>query len=446
MSKESKAAAQRRMDTVIVPIIILVLAIGSIEFIITHLIPWLAALVPSLPLYLLHAILLSVSLTPVVYFMIKRRNASVLSNKANLRNKLVTSAGLPLIIAISLMLNIVIQKEKQISTLQFTQIIVNFDIAFGKFIDAYNKEIELSMLLLINNDDSIKKNLQAQRKLVDNLSPQVKDYLLNKGVYVGRIERSYIKTFEQNLALMRKNVDDGSVTWQYIINFFVASNKDMLSRLNTFSEQIINKDINKRHVNFLTLIKIKSIINVTRVVLTAATYNAKHDKFDEDIRPLKRSVRLKNNQEKTYFDIFTSSLVEEYKADILQKLNQKVFKDSLIRQEALEERKTEQLSAQLEAYLGYNGLIHQFKNYLLRGNEEYLNSFVTLNEKIVIISNDLRKILQYDVKAIKYLDTFNEVMNEYNAKISLIKTLLWAKRLFNPKNRVVHKINKILIV
>ena len=345
----------------------------------------------------------------------------MLSNKANLRNKLVTSAGLPLIIAISLMLNIVIQKQNQIATLQFTQVIVDFDIAFGKFIDAYNKEIELSMLLLINNDDSIKKNLKAQRKLVDNLSPQIKDYLLNKGVYVGRIERSYIKTFEQNLALMRKNVDDGSVSWQYIINFFLASNKDMLARLNTFSEQIINKDINKRHVNFLTLIKIKSINNVNRVVLTAAIYSAKHDKLDQDIRPLKRSIRLKNNQEKTYFDIFTSSLVEEYKVDTLKQLNHKAFKDSLIRQTALEERKTEQLSAQLKAYLGYNGLIHQFKNYLLRGDKKYLNSFIALHEKIVVISSNLREILQYDVKAIKYLDTFNAVMNEYKAKISLIK-------------------------
>ena len=413
----------KKLSSTITLLAVLILGIGSIEFMIMQFLPWLQLLLPTWPEALLDSILLSLPIAPIVYLIIKQRNSQEVSDKSNLRTKLIISSGLPLIIAISLMFNIINQKQDQISTLQFTQVIIKFDVLLGQFIDAYNNEIELSTFYLINDSKNNRDKLTKQRLIVDQLSPKIIDSLLVKGVNVGRLEKAYIDNFTKNLSLMRNNVDQHSIKWFDIINFFLNSNKDLLARLNTFSDQIENKDINKRHVNLLTLIKLKSITNVSRIILSTATYSAEIDKVQNDIRPLKRSVRLKNNQEKTYLDIFKSSLIEEYKDEILSQLDSQTFKDTRIRQTALEERKIAHLVAQLETYLGYNGLIHQFKNYVLRDNEKYKDSFLNLYEKITDITNSFQGMLQYDDKAISHLIKFNQVINEYKDKLSIIHDL-----------------------
>jgi len=415
--------SNKKISLIIAPLVILIIGIGCIEFLIMQFLPWLQSFLPSWPEAILDSILLSISIAPIVYLIIKQRDSTSISDKSNLRTKLIISSGLPLFIAIALMFNIINQKQDQISTLQFTQVVIKFDVTLGNFIDAYNKEIELSTLYLINDNKNNKNNLISQRILVDQITPKLIDYLLVKDVNVGRLEKEYVNNFTKNLSMMRGNVDKQSLEWLDLINFFLKSNKEFLSRLNSFSNQIENKDINKRHVNFLTLVKLKSITNVSRIILKAATYSVKNGEQRSDIRPLKRSVRLKNNQERTYFDIFKSSLIEEYREEILIKLDSKVFTDTQIGQVALEERKTEQLVAQLETYLGYNGLIHQFKNYVLRDNNKYKASFLDLYNKIKDVTNIFRELVHYDDEAISHLRDFNQVINEYKIKLFMINDL-----------------------
>lgn len=410
----------KKISSTIAPLAVLILGIGCIEFMIMQFLPWLQTFLPSWPEAILDSMLLSLSIAPIVYLIIRKRDSHKVSDKSNLTTQLIISSGLPLIIAIALMFNIINQKQEQIATLQFTQVILKFDVILGQFIDGYNKEVELSTIYLINDSEANKKNLTRQRMIVDQVSPKLIDYLLVKGVNAGRLEKKYINNFSKNLSFMRNNVDKQTFEWLDLINFFLNSNKEFLARLNTFSDQIENKDINKRHVNFLTLIKLKSITNVSRIILNSATYSAENGQISSDIRPLKRSVRLKNNQEQTYFVIFKSSLIEEYKDEILMTLNSEIFKESLIRQRALEERKAGLLVGQLESYLGYNGLIHQFKNYVLRDNDKYKTSFLTLYDEIKDVTNLFRELVQYDDKAITHLKAFNHVINEYKTKLLMV--------------------------
>jgi hypothetical protein len=53
------------------------------------------------------------------------------------------------------------------------------------------------------------------------------------------------------------------------------------------------------------------------------------------------------------------------------------------------EKNTEQLVAQLKASIGYNGLIHQFKNYVLRDNEKYRVNYLTLHHDVEQIIDNL---------------------------------------------------------
>ena len=428
-----------KISSVIVPLIFLVLGIGFIEFIIMQLLPGLQTLLPRVPEALLDAILLGLSVAPIVYIIIRKNISIQTSDKSNIRNKLLVSSGLPLIIAIALMLNIINQKQTQITTLQFTKVIMAFDETFGNFLAAYNTEIELSARYLINDNQANKKALNAQRLLVKQLTSQVKDFILVKGVNVGRVEESFINEFSLSLDKLRIKVDEKSIKWPQLIDFILASNHELLTRLSTFSEQIQNKNINKRHLNLLALIKLKSINNATRVMLSASTASENETGIKNDIRVLKKNIRFKNSQENTYLNIFKSSLIDEHKEAVLAKLNMDVFDKVRLGQVALEERKAELLVAQLSAYLGYNGLIHQFKNYVLRGDSKYSEAFLDLYGEINLVIAELSKLIQYDDEAIKHLEVFIQVINEYKSKLTQIKK-------YHIENKSAAEIDRLVVV
>jgi signal transduction histidine kinase/DNA-binding response OmpR family regulator/HPt (histidine-containing phosphotransfer) domain-containing protein len=417
----NKSQLNTKLSTAIFPFILLIIGIGFIEFIIMQILPWVQSLFPSLPEAVLDSILLSCAIAPVIYFIIRKKIPTLTSDKSNIRNKLILSSGLPLLIAIALMLNIINQKQTQISTLQFTRDIVAFDEVFKNFLEAYNGEIELSAHYLVNDNQEIKNKLNAQRLLVKELVPKVRDYIVFKGVNVGRFEERFIDSFLLSLANLRKKVDTREIKWTHLVDFLLASNYELLTRLNTFSEQIQNKDINKRHVNFLALIKLKSVNNVIRIILSASTASEKHSGIYNDLKAIKRNIRLKNSEEKTYANIFKSSLIDEDKEGILTKLNMDVFYLVMQEQASLEERKTELLVAKLATYLGYNGLIHQFKNYVLRNNHKYYDSFLDLYDEVEVVIGNIKELIQHDEKAIKHLDAFTQVIKSYKAKLTQIE-------------------------
>ncbi len=123
-----------KLSSAIVPLIVLVLGIGFIEYIIMQSLPWLQSLFPSVSEAILDSIVLSVSIAPIVYLIIRQRISILAADKSNIRNKLLISSGLPLIIAIALMIHIINQQQEQISTLQFTEVIVQFDEVLGKLL------------------------------------------------------------------------------------------------------------------------------------------------------------------------------------------------------------------------------------------------------------------------------------------------------------------------
>lgn len=418
---QQKSQISTKISTVTFPLVLLIIGIGFIEYIIMQLLPLLQSLLPSAPEAVLDSILLSLSIAPIIYLIIRKHISTLTRDKSNIRNKLIISSGLPLIIAIALMLNTINQKQAQITTLQFTKVIIEFDEVFGRFIQAYNLEIELSALYLINNSQTTKNQLHDQRLLVKKLAPETIDFMLLQKVNAGRFDKYFLDNFLLSLDNLREKVDEKSIKWTHIIDYTLASNQELLSRLNTFSEQIDNKEVNKRHVSFLALIKLKSINNVTRVILSTSTASENYSGIDNDLRPIKKNIRLKNSQEKTYLNIFKASVIDEHKDEILTQLNTDAFAKVKLGQATLEERKTEQLVAQLSTYLGYNGLIHQFKNYVLRGDRKYSDAFVYLYDEINVTTGNLKELIQYNPEAIKHLDAFNRVINEYKSKIAEIE-------------------------
>jgi signal transduction histidine kinase/CheY-like chemotaxis protein len=417
-----------RQYNIVILLFLLAVAIGFIEFLIMQILPWLQVKFPDTPEALLDALSLSISITPIVYLLIRKHIVKVTSDASNIRNKLIISSGLPLIIAIALMLNIVNKKQEDISILHQTESIIKLDVNIAKLINATNKEFEFSALLLNQTSADLDKTLhntsmselKEHRIDVDKLLDSLIKGLMADNIEVSQFNHQYLLSFRENLIELRSNIDVKTVSWQQIIKFYIDWENQFLTRLHTFSDQISQKDIGEMHSNFLTLLKLKFLNLLSSSILSVAFENEKRNINNIDVRPLKLSIRNLNNQERLYNDIFISSVTANDHGYVIQSLDNRTVKEAYRLQNVLLERNTELLVERLKTSLGYNGLIHQFKNYVLRDNEIYRVKFLAFNNDVEEIINNLRALNKYNNKAVYHLDRFSEVLNQYKEKLSSI--------------------------
>jgi signal transduction histidine kinase/CheY-like chemotaxis protein len=418
-----------RQYNIAIILLLLAVAIGFIEFLIMQILPWLQIKFPSIPEALLDAVLLSLSITPIVYLLIRKHINKVSSDASNIRNKLILSSGFPLIIAIALMLNIVNKKQEDILYLHHTESIIKLDVNIAKLINATNKEFELSAILLSEMSPILENNLSRNNLLndlkklrvnVDSLLQTLENGISTKTTEIGQFNRQYILSLKNDINKLRYNIDTQKITWQHVIKFYIEWKNQFLTRLHTFSDQISHKDIGKMHSNFLTLLKLKSLNLLSSSILSIAFENEKRSIHNINVRPLKLSIRNLNNQEKLYNDIFISSLSEIDQGYIIQSLDNRTIKEAYRLQNVLLERNTEQLVDRLKTSIGYNGLIHHFKNYVLRDNEKYRVSYLAIHNEVAEIINNLQSLNKYNRKAVYHLDKFSGVLDQYKEKLTSI--------------------------
>jgi hypothetical protein len=152
------------------------------------------------------------------------------------------------------MLNIVHNKQEDISILHNTENITALDNNIAKLIDALNQELELSALFLISDNEKSAKSslnarslddLKAPRIDVDTLLSSIKKSMTSEDIVVGEFNQQYLAELKLALITLREAIDANNISWQQIINFHIDWKNDFLSKLQSFSDQIRHKDIAK---------------------------------------------------------------------------------------------------------------------------------------------------------------------------------------------------------
>lgn len=401
-------------------ILILVISIGFIEFLIMQFLPWVQKLLPTWPEALLDSVILAISIAPLVYFLIRKHVTKLASNKSNIRNKLIISSGLPLTIAIALMLINVSQKEESIDELKQTQKIVSLDLKlYGLIINLKSETID-AISSKPNQTHNIEKRKTIRADVDTSFSEVIKDLnALN-------IESSYINNFiqlEAELAKFRAQVDNNLMAQTDIVSQLVKWSNNLLTYLNAFPFQIKSKTIAQAHISYLNLLKLKIVNSFTFAIYSTALNSEREGNKDFDIRPLKIYIVRLNSQANIYTGIFSSSLPYEHQKTISLLLEDEAMKGVELLQSQMLAQKNKVLIEQLKTSLGYNGLIHQYKNYLIRGNDKYYKSFNSLYKQASEIVFKLNELNTYNKTTLEHLNNFKNVIEQYDSKLALISEL-----------------------
>ena len=90
--KELKAI---KLDTTLLSIFFIVISIAFIEYMIMGILPWVQSIFPNINKSVVDSLLLSLSITPIIYLIIKKKISTENYSKSAIRSKLLISSGLP---------------------------------------------------------------------------------------------------------------------------------------------------------------------------------------------------------------------------------------------------------------------------------------------------------------------------------------------------------------
>ncbi|PKI16946.1 EAL domain-containing protein [Colwellia sp. 12G3] len=295
-----------------------------------------------------------------------------------------------------------------------------------KLIYELQKERGLSAGIIANASQQQLFQLQKQRKQTDfrvklyvdfvqkieltklKFNSAASKYAINKILQEGLVSA-------KNLTIQRKKIDDYECNSYFV--YYSQFIKQLLRLISQIQVQLKNTEQNRDSVDLLKLLYLQEKSGQERGAL-----NALLNSEQLHISQLQQVIAYGNEQKKIIGDLFAVSK-SHHQLWLQRQLNSDNNQKVLVIRALLNKKliRAEQL-ARLERELGYGGLIHHFKNYILRGEASYLESFLkglSITHNHIVAFNQISNLTDNDKQAIY---TIEQTLNLYHQHIILARS------------------------
>lgn len=339
-------------------------------------------------------------------------NASLFQwlNNRGIRDKLLIYIAIPLIVILFFSLLGIFEKHQQYVNSKNTQNFLSIVIQLDELIHELQKERGISSgiqniqsndsknaitVQRIVTDQSLQTYLRHKKQTnIDFLSKEMRDQFLN----LGDISRSLfaIRARVDKSDLSNVIADYSEINLQ-LINFVqyleLLANKDELTQLSNAYINLIwlQERAGQERASLVKILSSKYMhADYFRQMLSHIESQETLIRNYEVKAPLKHRLLLQKKMSHS-----ANSEVEHYRDAIVNKI---------VRQEFLNE---------LQALIGYGGIIHDFKNYILRGESTYLQNFQLKKKEVHNLINRYNLSTNLTQEDILQLNVIESVMNNY---------------------------------
>ena len=290
---------------------------------------------------------------------------------------------------------------------------------------AIQKERGYSVAYLANDGKKFKNRLMMQRRIVDKEMSDLKSYI--KKINVWKIEEGvgerYQKAFEiySRINEIRNKVDNLKIDVMDVINYYSSIDKQFLKTKYHILQYAPNEDLMDDIVKYFDLLEAIEEAGKERAYVS---YILSKNNLRNDILTAWYGSILIQKRKLSKFKTLKS-----YLGDLESKIKKIRYKLQII-------PKKEKILSQIKSVIGYGGFIHNFKNYILRKNEQYRINAINEYNQLLELINEYKK---YGVSP-KELKLLNIIQNTFN------KYYQGLEEVYKNKNLSIKELDKILKV
>ena len=304
---------------------------------------------------------------------------------------------------------------------------ISFSVEIDKLIFELQKERGLTAAVSASDKKNSLSQLQQQRLATDKrlahfetLASRISfidasiQNIASASVIHGVIQLSLLSAEE--IAQQRLKVDQN--TDFNAFSYYTQFIEQLLRLISQMQIQLDNAEQNRASIDFINLLRLQEKSGQERGALTGVLSS-----HQIHISQLQQVISYGYQQDRLINDLFAISKTHHQQWLRLQ-LDTATNQNVIQVRELLHEELTrfEQL-ARLKRELGYGGFIHNFKNYILRGEQHYLDSFFQHYDLLKGYVKEFTHLVSLTEKQKSAISTIDITIEKYHQQILAAQTL-----------------------
>jgi len=368
----------------------------------------------------------------------------------SLKNKIFLILVLPILTILFLSFDILISKLEEKNSMNKTKDFLELSILSNNLLSVLQEEREISLIFTSSYGKKKKEKLLSLRSESDNRIDKLNSYIkdFDSSVYSPEVNKKISKLKEQLLLIndARIKVDNISINDESLLIFYTSIIDNILS----FMDDILNYSndgvLSKKLQAYTSIANIIESATLERRVLREVFEKGQLSNIDYF------NFTSSVTSQDTYLISFKKLATKE-QLEIIEKMS--TCKECKVvekfRSIIFNKSKKDQIISSIQAYSGYSGLIHNFKDYVLTGDESKMNKIQKFHTSISRNLNKYRRIkgttkeekkLLKDIKRVfdNYLSSSLDVMDAHslNKSIAEINSIIDI-----DDSKAINSINKL---
>ena len=329
-----------------------------------------------------------------------------------LKKKIPKFLIIPLIILFSFSTYSGVKKLKEKATYETVHQYMHFATVASGLIHELQKERGYSNGFIASNGKSFLVELKQQREKSDKKIQILKNYLVDFDLeaYDFSIEQPLKKLFESldKIDEHRTKMDKNKLLSSESMNYYTANINILLELIEKVVSITDDSELVDFTQSYIIMMKIKEKAGIERAIINRVYSQGKLSnnefyKFGELV-----------SAQEVYINNFKNIALQKHRDMFANKIDTHSFKEIVKERNVIYAKnlKNEILSS-IKEYVGYGGLIHNFKNYVIRGQEKYAISVKNQYDKLLTAIEKYKAIEGVTKEEIDKLNIIKSVFLKY---------------------------------
>jgi len=331
--------------------------------------------------------------------------------RITIKMKLIALVTLPLLILSYLTYLNINNQYKHLNEIQKIPHLNAYSKTISEVVYSLQKERDLATGYIHTKESYFKTEFEKQTKI-----SKAKELLVYANDFVSPSQQEILNQFH-TLVQIRLDIQNSNIDSDKVYKFYSSFIAILLGSIENSDVELENKNIrmlflatqNIEHYEeflaqergYLNIVfnqesivssKIENFLNIIykqNVMYTQIESDLKDSPYLEQFKALKNDKILKN--------------INTYRNTIFKLQNEKF------------------LLSQLQRTIGYGGLVHHFKNYLLRFETRYYDKFMQDYQTLKKITTDYRNNVKGQNEKLEYLNAITKMFDTYHDNINIVK-------------------------
>jgi len=317
---------------------------------------------------------------------------------------------LPLVVLLTFSIYMSLNKLEEKRELNKASEYMKFSIISSTLIHELQKERGYSSGFIASKGMSFYNELKTQRYNTDR---EIKNFKVNFIKYNKKIIDSI-----NNINSYRAKVNSHKIQVPEIITYFT----DNINLLLELDEQIItinyNGNITPLIQSYIILMKIKEKAGIERALISKVI--GENNLSNNDFYFFTTLVSAQN----IHIKHFINTAQQKYSNLLLEKLQSDVFKKITNERNIIYTKNIKKnILFQIKEISGYGGLIHYFKNYIIRGSKNLPEEIKTKYIQLMELIQKYKSIENITLQELEQLNIIKETFTKYMQNVSKVTQL-----------------------